>query len=152
MRISSNNFLVLLLLFLIIVDQVTKKFFFNWPRDFGFFAITPVTNTGMSFGLFQGNNTMLMIISVLFIILLLFFRKEFKDGEIFLVFILAGAVGNLIDRILHGHVLDFFNFKFFPVFNVADSLIFVGVVSILFLEIKQVFKKNKKSFKKKLKN
>lgn len=150
MRTFSNTFLGFLLLFLVAFDQVTKLVFFNLPRDFGFFAITPVTNTGISFGLFQGNNLILTIVTSLFIVLLFLFRKEFKGNEIFLVFILAGAFGNLIDRLIHGHVLDFLDFKFFPVFNVADSLIFIGVVAIIFLELRQVFnKKNKKKVSKK---
>ncbi len=131
--------------FLLLLDQVTKTVFSSINIDFGFFAITPVTNTGMSFGLFQGNNLFFILISIVFIFLLFFFRKEFKGHEVFLVMILAGAFGNLIDRIIHGHVLDFIDFKFFPVFNVADSLIFIGVACIIFLELKSMFKKTSKN-------
>ena len=142
----SSSVLFIIFLFLVLLDQVTKTVF-SFSKDFGFFAITPITNTGMSFGLFQGNNFAFILISLLFIFLIFLFRKEFKGYEIFLVMILAGAVGNLIDRLIHGHVLDFINFKFFPVFNVADSLIFVGVACIIFLEFKKSlnFKKSKKN-------
>ena len=130
---------------LLLLDQVTKTIFSSINADFGFFAITPVTNTGMSFGLFQGNNFVFILISIIFIFLLFFFRKEFKGREVFLVMILAGAFGNLIDRIIHGHVLDFIDFKFFPVFNVADSLIFIGVFCVIFLELKDLLKKRSKN-------
>lgn len=149
---KSNLLLVALFVVLLAFDQITKTIFSKQTIDLGLMALRPVTNTGMSFGLFQGNNTVFIFISAIFIALLIFFRKEF-DNKALLVLILAGAVGNLVDRILHGHVLDFIDFKFFPVFNIADSLIFIGVVGIIFLEIKEIIlKKNQAAKAKNIKN
>ena len=135
----KNNTLIIIFLILVLIDQLTKTIL-TTPIDLGIIAITPITNTGMSFGLLQGNNTLLAIISIVFIALIILFRKEFKNKEIQLTMILAGATGNLIDRIIHGHVLDFINFKIFPIFNVADTLIVLGITSIIYLEIKEEIK------------
>lgn len=137
----------LLFFVFLIVDQLSKNLFKS-SVDFGVIAITPITNTGISFGLFQGNNDLFILVSALFIMLLIFFRKEFKEHKIPWVMVLAGATGNLLDRIIHGHVLDFIDFKFFPVFNVADSLIFLGVAVIIIKEIKSVLEKATGSKKK----
>jgi len=143
--LKNNKKIIILFLVLVILDQITKQIFSKQTIDLGILALRPVTNTGISFGLLQGNNFIFIIISALFIALLIKFRKEFKENQILLTMILAGATGNLIDRIIQGHVLDFIDFKIFPVFNIADTLIFLGVAGIIIYEIKKTTKEKTKN-------
>ena len=126
---------------LIILDQLSKYIFRNTSIDFGFIALTPTRNTGISFGLFQGTTILISVISIIVLAALYYFRKEFKGKEIYVSLISAGIIGNLIDRIVNGYVFDFLNLKWWPVFNLADSFIFIGVIlyiiSVLAHEKKQ---------------
>jgi signal peptidase II len=145
---KQNKTLIITFTLVVILDQITKYIFSKQIIDLGLIILRPVTNTGMSFGLFQGNNLIFIIISIIFITFLIRFREEFKENQILLIMILAGATGNLIDRIIRGHVMDFIDFRFFPVFNVADSLIFLGVAGIIISEIRQMTREKKKIQKK----
>ena len=106
-----------LILILIVVDQITKHF------------LTTVTNTGAAFGILKGFNILLLVISL--IALAIFFYVKDKKIKIPLTFLIAGIVGNSIDRIIFGHVRDFINLGFFPVFNLADSFNVVGVILLI---------------------
>lgn len=141
---------IMLITLLLVLDQATK-YLFSKPIDLGIIAITPIINTGISFGLFKNNNFLFIIIAMLIITLLIIFKKEFEETQTQYALILAGATGNLIDRIIHGHVLDFIDFKFFPVFNIADALIFLGVTSIIIYEITKIIKDKKIKSGKKIK-
>lgn len=104
----------------------------------GLFSITYVRNTGAAFGMFQGNNAIFIVISFCFISLLLFyalFRLK-EDGLSMVPFslIIAGAAGNLLDRVLRGYVVDFLDLRYFSVFNTADVMINLGV-ALLILEM-----------------
>lgn len=96
--------------------------------------LTYVENTGAAFGILSGNVGLLAVISVLILTALLVYtvRHERKSGLFMLAvaLIVSGAIGNLIDRLFRGYVVDFLNFLFvsFPVFNLADCFVVVGVV------------------------
>lgn len=111
----------------VLVDRLTKLFFLNGTNnhDFGWFAFTYVENTGASFGMLQGFSWLLIIIGMAALGLLAWFRKEVPlvPG----VLVTGGIVGNLVDRLVLGYVIDFVDFKFFPVFNVADACITAGI-------------------------
>jgi len=99
-------------------------------------SLTYVTNTGAAFGLFPDYGTIFMIIAVVVIVAIVIYYHRLP-GDRWLVQIslglqLAGALGNLLDRLRYGHVIDFIDFKIWPVFNLADSSIFVGVVILAF--------------------
>lgn len=106
--------------------------------------LTYVENTGAAFGIFEGRTTMLAAATVVILAVLMLYtlRKERKAPVFMLAVALisAGAVGNLIDRVWRGYVVDFLEFSFirFPVFNLADCFVVVGVfllgIQILFLE------------------
>ena len=106
-----------------------------------FFQITLLRNPGVAFGLFPGHRLFFIISSSIVIILvLLFYKKTERMGlwlRVSLSLILGGALGNLVDRLLRerGRVIDFLDFGFgphrWPVFNLADSAISVGVVMVL---------------------
>ncbi len=98
-----------------------------------YFSLTYAENTGVSFGLFRGNNTFFILFTLALAGTLLFLRRKVeaygKVAALGLALVLGGAIGNLYDRISYGYVVDFFNFSFFPaVFNVADSAITAGAV------------------------
>lgn len=98
---------------------------------------THVQNTGATFGIFQGNNALFIWLTIFFIGLLLWFAGEFETrGErTFYALLFVGLIGNLIDRIFLGHVTDVFDLGWWPVFNVADASLVVGVTGLLFLEL-----------------
>ena len=99
-------------------------------------SLTYVTNTGAAFGLFPEYGTIFMVIAVVVVVAIIFYYRHLP-GEQWLVqaslgLQLGGALGNLVDRLRHGHVIDFIDFKIWPVLNVADSSVFVGVVILAF--------------------
>lgn len=113
-------------------DQISKlivdKLFFQ-PVNLWFFSIAKTRNTGIAWGFLQGSNSILILISIIIIVLIIYYRSQFIKNNLSLVssaLILGGALGNLADRIFYGSVLDFIDFYFWPVFNVADSAITIG--------------------------
>jgi len=93
--------------------------------------------------LFQGSSIVIILISIIVLFFIWYFRKEFVKNEIFITLIASGIIGNLIDRIFNGYVFDFFNLKWWPVFNLADAMIFVGVLGFIIATIIQERKKSK---------
>lgn len=107
-----------------------------------FFVLVNVTNTGAAFGSFKDNNTFFVILSclaLLFVVSLLVRRRSPDTWrDVSLALLLAGVLGNLTDRLLYGHVIDFLLFDLhvplahpWPAFNVADSCICVAVVCFI---------------------
>lgn len=103
------------------------------------FELVYVTNTGAAWGFFrdfQAPLTILRIGIVCYLLYLLFFVHKERNVIFSLTAILAGAIGNLFDTFFYGHVIDLFHFTFwghsYPVFNLADSWIFLGVASLIF--------------------
>ena len=143
-----SSFIVPAWLFgVVVVDQLTKIMVlanFNLYESKvvipGFFDLTYITNTGAAFGILAGEQTMLrqaFFVGVAFVALLVMFfsYRHFKEqGSLFvhgIGMIAGGAIGNLIDRLRYGSVVDFLDFYIkgyhWPAFNVADSAICVGV-------------------------
>ena len=102
----------------------------------GFFRFTYVTNTGSAFGLFPNQTFFLIIASFLGIgILLVFYHIHRVSSPILRISLglqLGGAIGNLMDRLRLGYVVDFIDVGAWPVFNLADSAIVVGLVGLVF--------------------
>lgn len=97
------------------------------------FTITYTTNTGAAFGILPNKSLVFLVIDVIIIIGLLYYyftlsTKGDWPTRLALGLMLGGASGNLIDRVRQGHVTDFIHFSFWPVFNIADSCIVIGVV------------------------
>ncbi len=137
---------------LIMLDQLSKAFASSNLKNSdsvtvikGFFDLTYVENRGAAWGLLSGRISILVIITVIlipvfvFCMLRIYKNKELLDSSKLksvsllhfdLILLLSGAVGNFIDRIIKGYVVDFFQFTFFdfPVFNVADCYITIGAV------------------------
>ena len=122
-----------LIAFLVILLDQATKFLVTETHSLGFVSLTPVQNTGGALGLFQGANTVFIILSLLILGVLVAIRDEIKPT--WTVYALIGAgIGNIIDRILFGHVRDFISIGAFPVFNVADAVITTCAVVILLYE------------------
>lgn len=126
----------------VIVDQVSKHFIRTGltlgqkiPEE-GFFRINYSINTGGVFGVFADQAFLITIIAVVGIIaILVYSRYSAFNGllvKISLGLILGGAIGNLIDRIRFGWVTDFIDIGGWPVFNLGDSAIVIGVILILY--------------------
>ena len=139
------KFILFLTLPLYVLDQITKALVLqnvtpDEPRIIipDFFALVFVTNTGAAFGSFKNNNWFFMILSsiAIIVVLTLLFRTHDRDmwRDTSLALLLAGVLGNLTDRILHGAVIDFLLFNLhvpfanpWPAFNVADACICIAV-------------------------
>jgi signal peptidase II len=136
---------------ILFLDQLTKFFAtknleLNNPLPLirGVFSLTLVHNRGAAFGIFKGQFYLFILSSVIAVILIYSVLKKNKRNNLYSVslsLILGGALGNLIDRVFLGYVVDFLDFHVWPVFNVADSAITLGVVSLGWL----VFKSEKKN-------
>ena len=105
-------------------------------KDLLIFTIEFVRNYGAAFNIFSGSRLFLSFVSVISTIILsyfIFIRKNKLSDKYGLSFILAGTIGNGIDRILNGYVIDFIKIKLidFPVFNIADITINIGVLILI---------------------
>ena len=139
----------------LILDQITK-WIVKLRMDLGdtipvigqFFHITSHRNKGAAFGILQGQTVFFLIVTVVFLAgIIWYLYKTYKAGEKWTPFalslMLGGAIGNFLDRLIYGEVVDFLQFHFdfgffdydFPIFNVADSGIVVGTILILIITL-----------------
>lgn len=99
-------------------------------------SLTYVTNRGVAFGLFPKWGDLFVGVAMLVVVGILAYYVRLALGqwlvELSLGLMLGGAVGNLLDRLFHGHVIDFIDFKVWPVFNIADSCIVIGMVILAY--------------------
>ena len=99
-------------------------------------SITHVTNTGVAFGLFPDRGSLFVVIAVIVVAAIIFYYRHLPAGQwwikISLGLQLGGALGNLLDRLRLGYVIDFIDFKIWPVFNLADSAIVIGVAILAY--------------------
>lgn len=135
----------------LMADQASKYIIVNsleryqeWapiPSLQWFFAITHTTNTGAAFGLFPNSGALFVVIAVVVVVAIFIYHRQLTTHQWLLRFSLGlqlgGAGGNLLDRLTRGCVVDFIHFKFWPVFNVADSCIVVGVALMAYFFLKE---------------
>jgi len=149
-NIKTKLYFIFLSIFIVLIDQFTKylifynkKLFIN--KDFILFKLDFVKNYGAAFNILSGSRIFLSLISILFSLLLIYliFRKNtLNTFDLYSYsFILGGTIGNGIDRIYKGFVIDFINLNIinFPVFNIADISINIGFIFLLF----NIFKNNR---------
>ena len=108
--------------------------------------ITKVHNTGAVWGILQNNNIFFIITSIIILSILTYYFKDLAKSNasvFFIALIFSGAIGNLIDRIFFGFVIDFIDFRIWPVFNIADSALIIGIIGIIFLNLTNKDDKNK---------
>jgi len=122
------------------VDQLTKFIIHknlllnqSFPIIKGVFHLTLIHNRGAAFGILRNQIPLFIFTSVLAISLIYFYLKKDKQKKLSIItlslsLILGGALGNLVDRIFLGYVVDFLDFRVWPVFNLADSAITMGAI------------------------
>ena len=131
-------------LLIALLDQLTKFFIKqnfqsnqSIPIIKNFLHFTYITNTGSAFGLFKGFNILFILFSIIVVFVLLYYFKKIKENERLLQFsvglLLGGTIGNLIDRIVYGAVIDFIDFRIWPVFNIADSAVTISIILLIIL-------------------
>ncbi|MDD6640507.1 MAG: signal peptidase II [Erysipelotrichaceae bacterium] len=143
---------ILFVILLVVLDQASKIYLTlvnkTSPIDLevirGFFRITYTCNDGAAFSILKGKRVFFIIMTIIVVFLIVYYllkNKVYWVEKYSLLLIISGALGNLIDRIMYGYVIDFLDFIIFgydfPVFNIADSFITIGaiglIISILFL-------------------
>ena len=148
LNIKNIRFYFILLSILIILsDQFTKniininhKSLIN--NDLIFFSIDYVKNYGAAFNILNGSRIFLSTVSIIITLVLIYFilnKKNLSNLDLLsYCFILGGTIGNGIDRVTKGYVIDFINLNFinFPVFNIADISINIGIIFIIYGFIK----------------
>lgn len=125
---------------LIIIDRVTKSFAVDTLKENGPISIIddvlelyylPNGNTGAAFGMLEGHRILFLVIAFIVVAAIIYLvvnmpeDKKYRSTEILLIFIAAGGVGNMIDRLISGYVVDFIYISCinFPIFNVADMYV-----------------------------
>ncbi|MDD5292207.1 MAG: signal peptidase II [Candidatus Omnitrophica bacterium] len=146
--------IIIVCILVIAVDQLSKSFFSNTltlnqsiPIIKNFFHFSLVHNTGIAFGILKNSSNLIMAVTAAGLVLIGYsLKKDFLGDKhslapreliirkISIGFILGGAIGNMIDRLRLGYVVDFIDFRVWPVFNFADSFITIGAV-ILFWKL-----------------
>jgi len=135
----------------VLIDQVTKFFILSWlplehsvPLIPNIFHVTLIYNTGIAFGFFRRHeNILIVLISISLLVLFFIGNRMCKDSKTEplarwgLALILGGAIGNWVDRIRFNAVVDFLDFRVWPVFNFADTAITVGVCFYVLLFFKK---------------
>ena len=149
-KVQTKIYFLSLSIFIVLIDQFmkylifyNKKLFIN--KDFLLFKLDFVKNYGAAFNIFSGSRIFLSLISIIFSILLIYLILRKNNLNLLDLysysFILGGTIGNGIDRILKGYVIDFINLNIinFPVFNIADISINIGFIFLLY----NIFKNNR---------
>ena len=136
-----------IIFFVFLLDRFFKYLILTHIPEGGGFAVIPnvfhitrVNNSGAAFGMLRGYGTILIVISALFIAFLIFYLfRRGRDGKASSEFLseaawslmIGGAAGNLFDRLRYGYVVDFLDFRVWPVFNLADASICLGVFFVV---------------------
>ena len=155
---------------ILVLDLVSKQYVCDYLRtqpglshDFikGFIDFQYTENTGAGFGVLAGNTVALTVLTIIVVIGLMCYlflaQKQSEWLRISLIFISAGGIGNVVDRIGLGYVRDFIQFSFWPefaIFNVADAFVTVGafmLIIVLIVMLVQEGRKGKKEFEEKQK-
>ncbi len=145
---------ILIILVVISLDQYTKALIRagfdvgeSLPVIEGVFHISYVKNYGAAFSILQGKQLFLIIVTTIFLILIsIYLFSKQKDNHwmlsLSLSLIIGGGLGNLIDRVRLGYVVDFFDFRVFPVFNIADICVCIGcgllILYLFYFDVKKI--------------
>lgn len=154
---NKNIWSVVMIIVIIAIDQVTKYFaksalYPDKAKDFinGFIEFRYAENTGMAFSMFSGARWFFVVLTAVVVIAMTVYMFKKCQNNLWLYWtigvLIAGAVGNLIDRVLLGYVIDFINPTFvnFAVFNIADCAVTLGAVSLVAYLVFDMFKKDNK--------
>ena len=103
----------------------------------GFFQLTYVRNYGAAFGILRNHTSIFIAISLLMGLIIIIYGPRYIPARylmlrVAMAVLLGGTLGNLSDRVLRGYVIDFFDFRVWPVFNIADIAVVLGVALVIF--------------------
>ena len=159
MALKKHLLFFLTALFVLVFDQLVKQLItaYSFTRDYSFVKIHFVKNFGIGFGLLNLpvlRWAMVAVITMIIIGIIYYYSRSYSRSRQLFVFSLAlvmgGALGNLVDRLMYGFVVDFIDFGFWPAFNIADSAITLGIVLLIIIlwifpkiPTKSTIKKNK---------
>lgn len=143
---------IIISIILLCIDQISKLLVVNLLTKTNsitiiknFFYLTYINNDGAAFSILVGKRIFLILIAVLVIVMLIrCIKKNNIQNKLELVsisLIIGGSLGNLMDRVVRGYVIDFLDFKIFnynfPIFNLADTFIVIGVILLLLKELRK---------------
>ncbi len=143
---------IIISIILLCIDQISKLLVVNLLTKTdsitiikNFFYLTYINNDGAAFSILVGKRIFLILIAVLVTVMLIrYIKKNNIQNKLELVsisLIIGGSLGNLMDRVIRGYVIDFLDFKIFnynfPIFNLADTFIVIGVILLLLKEIRK---------------
>ncbi len=133
---KKDIFIIYLLVFL---DILTKTLVLNLSSsiNLGFIKIVKVSNTGTFWGLLEGFNIFFIILSFLVTFVLIYLISNDRNNRISYILFLSGVSGNLLDRLFRRKVIDFISVSTFPVFNLADTYIVIGVIIYIIKLVKE---------------
>lgn len=128
--------------FVLLLDQVIKRIIIQYltlgesiPIISNYVSLTLIYNTGAGFGILKGNNKLLIFATIIILGIIFYYYDKLPENRYVysaVGLIIGGTLGNLLDRLKYGHVVDFIDLGFWPAFNLADSAITIGV-AILFI-------------------
>lgn len=134
---------IAIIIFLITIDQLSKNCLTNSQIEIipNFLSLKYLENTGIAFGINLNMNSIILLNIIIIICLIWIIKKVYKTKYLNpILFILAGGIGNVIDRIAKGHVTDFIDVNLFnfPTFNIADVYIVVGILILIIQNLKEL--------------
>lgn len=158
--------IILISILTLSIDILTKQLVINFMIEHqsisiikNFFSITFAKNTGVAFSLLEGKVPLVIIMTSIIIILILKNIKTTNSNKYEIIcygLIIGGALGNLIDRIIYGYVIDFLDFNLFgysfPIFNLADTAIVIGILTLIILNFIESRNENEINSRRKNKN
>jgi lipoprotein signal peptidase len=115
-----------------LLDQYIKATITS-TTTLGLITFQRVANTGASFGFFQGYNAALFVAGTAILLAVYWYREYLPSLATWLI--ITGGASNLVDRVVYGHVVDYINIGWWPVFNLADAMLSVGVAIVLIDEL-----------------
>lgn len=155
MKKKSNIILVVILVIVLLgIDLLLKYLVSTYLTTVNiinnFFSLTYVLNDGAAFSLFASRTYLLILIALICLFFILYELKNNLDDRVLSIgysLVLAGLLGNFLDRLMDGYIIDYLSFKIFtynfPIFNFADILIVVGIIIVI---IKEILKERGKKY------
>ena len=158
--------IILISIIALVLDILTKQLVINTMIEHqsitiieNFISITFAKNTGVAFSFLEGKVPLIIIMTSIVIIFILKYIKTTKPNKIESIcygLVLGGAIGNLLDRLIYGYVIDYLDFNLFgysfPIFNLADTFIVIGIIILLILSIIESRNQNEINKRSKIKN
>lgn len=140
--IVSNSLIFFLIITAIIVADQLIKFLIRTKIQLGesrvlidgFLNMTRTHNTGAGFGILKGHGWLFIIVAVIVLCVLMYYNKQIRSKRVLSIacgLITGGTIGNVIDRLVFSHVIDYIDFSFWPTFNLADASLTVGTLMVV---------------------